>query len=190
MSETTNHSNHENASTSQDDAAHSEAVMRLYSQHQRWLFGYLTSLTGNPGDAEDVMQEVCVVMWQQHEKFQLGTNFVSWLSVIAYRQVQKFWRDNRKNKLFVNDDIIGQLAETMSEDFELQEARRKALADCVSRLKNSDRELIAYLYGDRKMTMKSVAEQLDRKVGTVYRAIRRIRECLFDCINRKTENLA
>ncbi len=63
---------------------HSESVLRLYTQHQRWLYGYLTAILGNPNDAEDVMQEFSVVMWQQHEKFQLGTNFVSWLSVIAY----------------------------------------------------------------------------------------------------------
>ena len=66
---------------------HSESVVRLFSQHQRWLYGYLMALTGNPNDADDVFQEVCVVMWQQHEKFELGTNFVSWLSVIAYHPV-------------------------------------------------------------------------------------------------------
>ena len=69
-------------------ASHSEAVVRLYSQHQRWLLVYLTTLVGNSDHAEDLMQEVCVVMWKEHHRFKLGTNFVAWLSVIAYHQVQ------------------------------------------------------------------------------------------------------
>lgn len=164
---------------------HSESVLRLYTQHQRWLFGYLMAILGSPNDAEDVMQEVSVVMWQQHEKFELGTNFVSWLSVIAYHQVQRFWREKSKRKKFLNVDLAEQLAEAMTENFELLDARRRALSDCVTRLKTSDRELVRHCYGERKVSMKSVAERLDRPAGTVYKALNRIRRSLFECINRK-----
>ena len=169
-----------------DKVDHSEAVVRLFSQHQRWLYGYITALVGSPGDAEDVMQEVCVVMWQEHEKFELGTNFVSWLSVIAYHQVQKFWRTKKAQRKFLSVEVIGQIAEGLSENVDLLEARRHALADCVNRLKESDRQLVSHCYGSRRVSTKSVAEQLGRPVGTVYKALNRIRSMLFDCIDRKT----
>ncbi len=169
----------------QEAVNHGEAVLRLYSQHQRWLYGYLTALLGSPSDAEDVMQEVSVVMWQQHEKFQLGTNFVSWLSVIAYHQVQKFWREKSKRKNFLNVELADQLAQAMTENFDLLEARRRALSDCITKLKPSDRELVSHCYGQRKVTAKSVALKLKRPANTVYKALDRIRKSLFDCINRK-----
>jgi RNA polymerase sigma-70 factor (ECF subfamily) len=168
-----------------DGSDHSEAVMRLFSKHQRWLYGYLTALTGSPNDAEDVMQEVCVVMWQQQEKFQLGTNFVSWLSVIAYHQAQKYWRDKKKQRLFSNQDLVDQLARDMPLEFDLMEARRKALADCARQLKDTDRELVSHCYGSRKVTAKAVAAELGRPSDTVYKALNRIRGALMDCINRK-----
>jgi RNA polymerase sigma-70 factor (ECF subfamily) len=169
----------------QRDVDHSESVMRLYSQHQRWLFGYLTSLLGSPNDAEDVMQEVCVVMWQQHEKFKIGTSFVSWLSVIAYHQVQKFWREKKKRRGVLNLEMIDQLSAQMAQDFDLLEARRRALTDCVGRLHESDRELVSHCYGSRKRSAKTVAEQLGRPTNTVYKALKRIRKSLFECITRQ-----
>ena len=166
-------------------ANHGEAVLRLFSQHQRWLFGYLMSLLGNANDAEDVMQEVSVVMWQQHHKFEVGTNFVSWLSVIAYHQVQRFWREKKKRKKFFTGKTAEQLAVTITEEYEYLEARRRALGECVERLADSDRQLVSRCYGERSMTMKSVARELQRPEGTVYKAMGRIRKALLQCINRK-----
>jgi RNA polymerase sigma-70 factor (ECF subfamily) len=168
-----------------NEVQHSEAVLRLFTKHQRWLHGYLMSLLGSANDVEDVMQEVSVVMWQQHEKFQLGTNFVSWISVIAYHQVQKFWRDKKKRKRFLSVATTEQLADKMTEDFEFWETRRQALSDCISMLGASDRQLVSYCYGDKALSMKSAARELNRPVGSVYKAMGRIRRSLFQCISRK-----
>ena len=82
-------------------------------------------------------------------------------------------------------DVAEQLAEAMTENFDLLEARRRALSECVTRLKASDRELVSHCYSERKITAKSVAAELNRPTGTVYKALNRIRRSLFDCINRK-----
>lgn len=163
---------------------HSEAVVRLFSQHQRWLYGYLVSLLGNSNDAEDVMQEVSVVLWKDQHRFELGTNFAAWLSVIAYHQVQKFWRNKKRDQIFLSPHIVEQLAE-LPEDFELMENRRRVLSDCVSQLRDPDRILVRKFYGERKTTLKKLAEELGRPPGTVYKAMNRVRRALFDCVDRK-----
>jgi len=172
--------------TSKQEIAHSEVVVRLFSQHQRWLFGYLTSLLGNPNDAEDVMQEVSVVLWKEHHKFELGTNFTAWLSVIAYHQVQKFWRLRKRDRMFLNPDVLEQVA-CLPEDFELLESRRSALSDCVAKLRELDRVLVRHVYGDRKVSAKQVAAELGRPVGTVYKALNRVRRTLFECVNKRMQ---
>ena len=40
-----------------------DAFARLFAQHDRWLFAYLVSLLGSSAAAEEVFQEVCVVLW-------------------------------------------------------------------------------------------------------------------------------
>ena len=142
------------------------------------------ALLGDANDTEDVFQEVCVVMWQEHEKFQIGTNFVSWLSVIAYHQVQKFWRDRKRSKPLVNPDVLSQIAEEMPSGFEAHEERRRALNTCLQKLPESDRALIRHRYSDRKTTTKQTATELGRPTGTVYKALNRIRKSLYDCVSR------
>ena len=172
------------SSSAQAASVHSEAVVRLFSQHQRWLYGYLISLLGNVNDAEDVMQEVSVVLWKDHHKFELGTNFTAWLSVIAYHQVQKFWRSKKRDRMFLSSQVLEQVA-ALPEDFELMENRRRVLSDCVSQLRDTDRTLVRRFYGERKITAKKLAEELGRPAGTVYKAMNRVRRVLFDCVDRK-----
>jgi len=93
-----------------DPAQHREAFARLFAQHDRWLFSYLVILLGSPADAEEVFQEVCVVLWREHEKFQLGTNFVSWVSVIANNQVHRFRAKNKRKNFPIDERLLGDVA--------------------------------------------------------------------------------
>ena len=55
-----------------------DAFARLFAKYDRWLFAYLVTLLGNPAQAEEVFQEVCVVVWRIYDQFELGTDFVKW----------------------------------------------------------------------------------------------------------------
>jgi RNA polymerase sigma-70 factor (ECF subfamily) len=168
------------------EAQHSEAVVRLYSQHQRWLFGYLVTLLSNPQDAEDVMQEVSVVMWREHRNFELGTNFTGWLSVIAYHQVQKFWRNRKRNATYLDISVIDQLASVITKDREVVDIRRQFLGECLEDLPSKDRELVETVYSSevsgkiRRFAQKSGVDE-----AGFYRSLARIRKALFNCVQRK-----
>jgi|688.fasta_scaffold83955_3 RNA polymerase sigma-70 factor (ECF subfamily) len=167
-------------------AQHSEAVVRLYSQHQRWLYGYLMTLLGNPEDAEDVMQEVSVVMWREHQSFALGTNFTGWLSVIAYHQVQKFWRQRKKKATYLDVSVIEQLASVISQDREVVDIRRQFLGECLEGLPSQDKSLIETVYGSEGPgKIRRHAQQSGVDEAGFYRALARIRRALFNCVQRK-----
>lgn len=173
------------SSVQQAAAEHSEAVVRLYSQHQRWLFVYLTTLVGSAEDAEDLMQEVCVVMWKEHHRFELGTNFAAWLSVIAYHQVQKHWRKKKLERRYLNDELIEQIADRIPKDREAMEGRRQMLRDCVGRLQSGDQQLLTAVYNDQGKTVRELAREMERPERALYKATARIRRLLFDCVRRK-----
>src|SRR3954453_4545933 len=104
-----------------------EAFARLFAQHDRWLFAYLVSLLGSSAHAEEVFQEVCVVLWREYETFQLGTNFVKRVSVIAHNQVHRFRRERKRVGLQLSDVVLELLADDAVERACLCEARRDAL---------------------------------------------------------------
>jgi RNA polymerase sigma-70 factor (ECF subfamily) len=166
------------------DQERREAFARLFAQHDRWLFAYLVSLLGSAAHAEEVFQEVCVVLWREYETFQLGTNFVKWVSVIAHNQVHRFRRQQKRVGPQLSEATVSLLAEDAVERVDLLESRRDALRGCLEKLADKDRQLVRHCYGDSRVTFKTVAEDLGRPVNTVYKALNRIRRALYECIER------
>lgn len=161
-----------------------DAFARLFAQHDRWLFAYLVSLLGNSAHAEEVFQEVCVVLWREYETFQLGTDFVKWVSVIAHNQVHRFRRQARRVGPQLSDAAVDLLTDDAVERAGLLESRRDALRTCLEKLSSTDRQLVQHCYGDSRVTFKRVAQILGRPVNTVYKALNRVRRALYECIER------
>ncbi len=174
------------------DAERRDAFARLFAQHDRWLFAYLVSLLGNSAHAEEVFQEVCVILWREYETFQLGTDFVKWVSVIAHHQVHRFRRQQRRVGWQLSDTAVDLLSQDAVERVDLLESRREALRGCLAKLPDKDRQLVQHCYADSRVTFKSVAARLGRPVNTVYKALNRIRKSLYQCIERTlaTEGLS
>ncbi len=166
------------------EAERRDAFARLFAQHDRWLFAYLVSLLGSSAHAEEVFQEVCVVLWRECETFQLGTDFVKWVSVIAHNQVHRFRRQRRRAGPQLSDATVDLLAQDAVERAGLLESRRDALQGCLEKLSSKDRQLVRHCYSDSRVTFKSVAQALGRPVNTVYKALNRIRKSLYECIER------
>ncbi len=170
--------------SSLSDRERREAFARLFAQHDRWLFAYLVSLLGKPAHAEEVFQEVCVVLWREYETFELGTSFVKWVSVIAHNQVHRFRRQQRRGGPQLSDAAVDLLAEDAVERVDLLELRRDALRNCLEKLPDRDHQLVRQCYGDSRASFKAVARELGRPANTVYKALNRIRKALYECIQR------
>jgi RNA polymerase sigma-70 factor (ECF subfamily) len=87
-----------------------DAFARLFAKYDRWLFPYLVTLLANPAHAEEVFQEVCVTVWRISDQFDLGTDFVKWVSVIAHNQVRKFRRESKRGGFQLSDVTCERLA--------------------------------------------------------------------------------
>lgn len=172
------------AETFDDESRRRDAFARLFAKHDRWLYSYLVTLLGNTAQAEEVFQEVCVILWREYETFQLGTDFVKWVAVIAHNQVRKF-RRQRKQVGFQLDEVTFDLLATEAVDrVDLFDYRRDALRRCLTKLTPADRTLVQECYQDHKVNFKATAHKLGRPENTVYKAMNRIRRVLFECINR------
>jgi len=167
-----------------NDDQRRDAFARLFAQHDRWLFAYLVSLLGSSAAAEEVFQEVCVVLWREHATFELGTDFVRWVSVIAHHQVQRYRRQKRRIGPQLSDAVVDLLSRDAVERVDLLESRRDALRGCLQKLPDNDQQLIHQCYGDSRQSFKDAAERLGRPVNSVYKALVRIRRVLYQCIER------
>ena len=125
---------------------------------QRSMFLCAMSLLGNVTDAEEVAQESQFLMWKKFHEFQPGTNFVGWACQIARYQALKLRAERGRKPLLFGNEFLTMLAISSDEESLTRlETRRKAIAECIEKLRAADKELIIRRYGHGVST-RDVAE--------------------------------
>ena len=151
--------------------------------HQQRLYGFIYTLVPNPADAEDLLQQTSLILWQKFEEFDLDRSFHAWACGIAHFQVLHYLRGKRRSRVVFSDELIAQLAETRHNREESFLADPVALAGCIDGLSERDRKLIKLCYATKR-NIKAAAAALDRPVTSVYMSLVRVRRLLLACIQR------
>lgn len=167
------------------DPARDQLFLRLLLQNERRLFAYILTLLPNRADADDVLQEASLVMWNKFDEAHPPDDFAAWGRRIAHYKVLDFYKKSRRGRVRFSQELLDQVAETAGEHADaLQlDERREALAGCVEKLTPRDRDLLSRRFADGATT-QSTAEQVGRSVEAVYKALAKIRLALFECVSR------
>jgi RNA polymerase sigma-70 factor (ECF subfamily) len=152
---------------------------------QRRISGYILTLLPHQADAEDVLQEVSVILWEKFDEQNPPVDFVSWACRVAYLKVQEHRRGQRRQRVIFSDETLDRLAEAgLARAGELRfDERHAMLGQCIGKLGRRDRELLAARYREGA-TARSAAEGLGRTLDAVYKALARIRGLLHNCVER------
>ena len=164
--------------------APSPEFVQLFTHHQRRLFLYILSQIPNPIEAEEVQQETNVVIWSKFAQFRPGTNFQAWVSQIATFEVLKYRSRKKRDRIQFSDEFLETVSREALERSDELEERRKALVECMGKLRPRDRELIEQRYAPGEKG-KHLAEQIGRPANSVYQSLGRIRRSLMECITRR-----
>ena len=168
-----------------NDVRKPDEFVRLLAEHQFRLYAFILSLVPNCADADDVMQETSVALWEMFDQYQPGTNFGAWACRVARFRVLKFRERKPQALLQVGDEVLNLVAEASVAQSEESESRRRALDECIRRLPPRDFTLLKQSFDPATQTLKKVAEVLGRPVNTIYKAMSRIQQALFECVGRK-----
>jgi len=161
-----------------------EQFVELLTRYQQRIFLFVLSLIPNPGDAEEVLQETNLILWRKFGEFEPDTNFKAWAFRIAYIKVQQYWTQRSQDRLRYNETFLQRVAEASASTSGTVDRRREALARCLERLPQKDRDLIRQRYRIGG-TVKNAAEELGRTTHAVYKALGRARRMLHDCITAR-----
>ena len=161
----------------------SDEFVRLFMAHQDRIYSYIVTLVPNRADADDIFQEVGLVLWQKFADFKTGTQFAAWACRIAHNKVLNCRKGQARSPLNFSDEFLELVASEHLAKSDLWEDRHKALAVCLEKLADKDQQLIERCY-QAASTTKQVAEELDQPVDTVYKRLARLRKQLYECIDR------
>jgi RNA polymerase sigma-70 factor (ECF subfamily) len=166
-----------------------EQFLRLFMESERRIYAFIVSVLPNLTDADDILQETSLILWKKFDQFRPGTDFVAWACRTAQFEVLKFYEKQGRSKLRFDAEGLEILQQEVVVMGPMIEAQQTALARCLERLSDRDRDLLRRRYVD-DATPKQIAQLVGRSLDAVYKALTRIRDSLLNCIQRKLEQEA
>lgn len=158
-----------------------QEFVKLMTDHQWALRGFILSLMPGSPDVGDVLQETNLVLWRKRTKFELGTNFLAWASTIARYEVMRHRDRLRKHQhLPFSDEMIEVISRESSIDAS-QEARLVALESCLEKLSERHLAIIEQRYTPGR-SLEAHAQEVGTTAGSLRVTLHRIRQALRHCV--------
>lgn len=159
-------------------------LVALLLKHRQRIFGFVFTLVHNYTDAEDILQEASMIMWEKFDDFRPDSDFVAWANQISFFCVQNFRRRQARSKLLFDDGLLENLAIAASNVGDEIDRRHEYLKDCMERLRPRDRRMILERYAPSG-SVAQAAKIAQRTLEATYKSLQRVRRTLADCITQK-----
>lgn len=144
-----------------------KAFEKLFQLHHKKLYGFLYKLLNSKHDAEEIVQDTFVKIWERRKDFVEGNSFESFLFKIAKNS---FLNLNRKkvNRRVVESNILLKQPtySNQTEEYVLFEETREILDAIINDLPPKRQEIFI-LRRIEGLSRKEIAEKLDISVITV-----------------------
>ncbi len=134
--------------------------MRLLGAHERRLCGFVVAMVPNWNDAEDIIQQTKLRLWEQFETYDRQKDFGSWACVIARYQVLAFRTRSARSRIHFSQEFIDRVSATFAETAADSDARIPFLEDCFKKLTQWQRDLLWRCYRQHRLAPTPAADAL------------------------------
>lgn len=157
--------------------------VKLLTANYARIYGFIISLVPNDSDADDIMQETAALMWENFNKFEPGTNFVSWAVTIAKFQILNYRKKHKQSRIVLSEQAYDLLITETEKIQEENHERLQVLRDCLKKLSHKDQEFIKMRYYEGA-SARIVAQKVGTSIDAVYRYGARLNDLLLSCVRR------
>ncbi len=156
-------------------------AMELALSHRRMIEAYAFAITRDFHVAEDVYQEVALVLMAQHDALPDDAGFVFWLKEVIRRKSREWLRKQARLKRMLSDQALEQVEAVFP--VAADNGLADAMLACVDKLSGDARSSILARYVER-LDVPTIAERLGRSVQGAYAVLKRARLALEECVER------
>jgi len=158
----------------------------LLVRHRTALYGYIFACVRNHHDAEDILQDVSMAAVGSIDKLQDESGFLPWVIEIARRRVLVHVRRSQRTTI-LSPELVPILAEAANRVAATNciSDRSEALLECLESLPPRSRQIIIQRYDGSIRGVDELAEKLGRTMQATYGVLKRIRQRLRSCVERK-----
>lgn len=170
------------------DDLNTPEFIQLYTQHERDLFRYAYSLCPNAAEAQDIVQEASLALWDKFEQYDTSRPFLAWAFRFVFIQVLKHREKQGTRRKYFSDEVVESLAQLKEEKSPQFEKHRIALNRCMTKLSNKQIDLLKLRY-EKNVNLTDIAESLNCTRNSLYKTLQRTREILHQCIKGSVHEL-
>lgn len=162
--------------------------VRLLAENERRLTAYVHALVTSWQDAEDVLQNTKLRLWEQFDSYRRDGDFAAWAIAIARSMVQTHRTVCRRQRVYFSDEVMERITRNIpSANASKDDDRLSAVWECVKTLSDARRNLLRLVCSGHKR-LKDIARELGQTPTATRVALLRTRRTLFECVQKRLRN--
>jgi RNA polymerase sigma-70 factor (ECF subfamily) len=175
----------------EDPSASQQRFLSLFLRSEREIFRYVAALVPNVADAEDIVQQTALSLWEKFDAYDPSQPFTPWACRFALNKAKQWIERRQRWQALLDGGLADELAQRREELRPELETRLRHLEGCLAKLPDEQRSLVeGYYY--RRDGIEKLAENSGRTVAATYKTLQRIRQALQVCVEHaaKPEGVA
>lgn len=164
-----------------------EQFVQRLTGAQSHLYAFICSLMAGTRDARDVLQETNAVLWKKAVDYDPDRDFLTWAFTFARYQVMAHRKRVTRDRLVLDEELLGRVAAAVAEGNADLEERLLALDGCINKLSDRNRELVRRRYCDG-VSVQEIAAEVRKTPTAMAVLLHRIRVALARCVERAMES--
>ena len=163
-----------------------QRFLSLFLRSEREVFRYVATLVPNVTDAEDIVQQTALALWEKFDAYDPARPFTPWACRFALNKARQWMERRQRWQALLDHGLAEELAQRRQElqpEFEL---RLKHLEGCLGKLPQAQRSLVEGYYYER-VGIEALAERSGRSAAATYKMLQRIRQALQTCVESQAK---
>ena len=169
-----------------DSTAAQQRFLTLFLRSEREIFRYVAALVPNVGDAEDIVQQAAMSLWEKFDTYDPTQPFTPWACRFALNKARQWIERRQRWQALLDHGLAEELAQRRQELQPEFERRLKHLETCLGTLPPEQRNLVEGYYYERA-DMESLAARSGRTVAATYKTLQRVRQALQCCVENQAK---
>jgi len=172
-----------------DQSAAQQRFLSLFLRSEREVFRYVAALVPNVADAEDIVQQTALALWEKFDAYDPGQPFTPWACRFALNKSRQWIERRQRWQALLENGLAEELARRREELKPELETQLKHLEGCLHKLPEEQKSIVeGYYY--RREGIEKLAEHSGRTVAATYKTLQRIRQALHECVEKSVKGAA
>lgn len=167
-----------------DANAAQQRFLSLFLRSEREIFRYVAVLVPNVTEAEDIVQQTAMALWEKFDAYDPRQPFTPWACRFALNKARQWIERRQRWQALLNNGLAEELMQRRQELLPEFETRLKHLEGCLGKLPAEQRSLVEGYYYERT-SIGTLAQRSGRSEVAAYKMLQRIRHALQLCVEAR-----